>query len=149
MNLNLLRATRENHLKICTGLRTEQLNLVPDGFNNNLIWNAGHVIATQELLTYGLAGLRTPSGREFINKYRKGTRPESPAGDEEIALILDRLLSGVDRLEADLQTLDWSQFEAYPTSYGVAVDSLDRALAFNDLHEAMHLGTMIALRKFT
>ena len=30
----------------------EELNKVPEGFSNNIIWNIAHVIVTQQLLVY-------------------------------------------------------------------------------------------------
>ena len=32
----------------------EQLNKIPDGFHNNLIWNIGHIIVVQQMLVYNL-----------------------------------------------------------------------------------------------
>lgn len=142
----LLRAARKNIAGLFTKHTDEQLNRIPDGLNNNLLWNAGHVIATMELLTYGLAGLKTPSGREFIDRYRKGSRPEGPASAEDIAHIREQLLGGIDRLEQDISTLDWSNYKEYTTSFGVTLASVEEALAFNNMHETMHLGTMLALR---
>ncbi|MEO0734271.1 MAG: DinB family protein [Bacteroidota bacterium] len=145
--LDFLLPARQNILDLYAKHSLEELNTVPVGFNNNLIWNAGHVIATMELLTYGLAGLKTPSGREFIHRYRKGTKPEGPASAKEQALIAERLLSGIDRLRNDLETLDFSNFKEYQSSFGVTLRSVEDALAFNNMHEAMHYGTMLQIRK--
>jgi len=35
----------------------EELNKVPKGFRNNIIWNIAHCIVTQQLLIYKLSGL--------------------------------------------------------------------------------------------
>jgi len=139
-------ATRKNVRSILKAHTLDQANTIPAGMNNNLIWNAGHVIATMELLTYGLAGLRTPSGKEFIDRYRKGTRPEGPADQAEYDLILDKLKVGGVQLAADLEHLDFGNFKEYGTSYGVTLTDVGDALAFNNMHEAMHIGTMLALR---
>ena len=146
--IDLLRATRKNTLNLCANLSEEQLNFIPEGFNNNLIWNAGHVIATMELLTYGLAGHHTPSHREFINRYRKGTKPEEIVGTTDIAAIIGRLSTSVEQLEKDLHGKDFSEFKEYQTSYGVVLHTIEDALVFNNAHEAMHIGSMLALRKF-
>lgn len=36
----------------------EQLNKIPAGFNNNLIWNIGHIIVAQQSLIYQLSNLQ-------------------------------------------------------------------------------------------
>jgi len=36
----------------------EQLNKIPEGFSNNLIWNIGHIIVTQQVLIYKLSNLQ-------------------------------------------------------------------------------------------
>ncbi|MEM9928544.1 MAG: DinB family protein [Bacteroidota bacterium] len=143
----LLRATRKNIQGIYDRYSEEQLNLVPPGFNNNLIWNAGHVIATMELLTYGLAGLPLPAGQDFINRYRKGSKPAPRSPEGDYTLIKAGLQTSIDRLVHDLDHLDFSNFRVYPTSYGVTLSSVEDAMVFNNMHEAMHLGTMLALRK--
>jgi len=35
-----------------TPFSLEQLNKIPEGFNNNLIWNIAHCVVTQQLLCY-------------------------------------------------------------------------------------------------
>lgn len=142
-----LYAIRNNISKVMAGLTDEQLNHIPEEFNNNLIWNAGHVVATMELLIYALSGNHTPSDKAFIDKYRKGTKPEGPASAEEIAAIKALLTSSLVKLEEDLPRLHESDFKTYQTSFGVELNSVKDALSFNGFHEAMHLGTMIALRK--
>ena len=40
-------------------LPLSELNKVPDGFNNNIIWNIAHVIVTQQLLLSSFSSLPT------------------------------------------------------------------------------------------
>ncbi len=145
--LELLGQTRKNVLGICQAHSLEELNHVPESFNNNLIWNAGHLVATMELLTYALAGLPTPSGRTFIDQYRRGTRPTGDVTQREVDFILNELAVGPGRFAADLKQLDFSNYKEYPTSYGVTLHDISEAVIFNNMHEAMHLGTMLALKK--
>ncbi|TXF89178.1 DinB family protein [Neolewinella aurantiaca] len=144
--LAYLLAARKNILRIFEAHDLEQLNEIPPGFNNNLVWNAGHVVATMELLLYALSGQKTPSGRDFIDRYRKGTRPEAPASQEECDLIAKQLIAGVEQLSKDLEVEDFSNFKEYTTSFGATLKNVGEAMDFNNMHEAMHLGTMISLR---
>ncbi len=144
---DLHRQARKNILGLITPMSLEQLNRVPEGLNNNLIWNAGHVIATAELLTYGLGGHRTPSGKAFIDHYRKGSRPEAPVSLAEVDLIKAELLAGNQRMREDYAGLDWSTYTPYTTSFGVGFENVEEALTFNNMHETLHLGAMLVLRR--
>ena len=62
----------------------DELNKIPEGFSNNLIWNAGHIIVVQQLLVYKLSGLPTMISNEMIEKYQKGTKPEHIISQEEV-----------------------------------------------------------------
>ncbi|WP_407635809.1 DinB family protein [Solitalea canadensis] len=44
----------------------DQLNKVPAGFNNNLIWNIGHEIVAQQALIYKSSGLEGYIFRRII-----------------------------------------------------------------------------------
>ncbi|MBC6992632.1 DinB family protein [Neolewinella lacunae] len=147
MTLAMLRATRNNILGIYNSYDYDHLNSIPAGLSNNLLWNAGHVMVTLDLLTYGLAGLPLPSDPGLVARYRKGSRPDGQEPESDYGLIGESLLHRVDRLEEDLQSLDFSNFKVYTTSFGVTLHNIDEALTFNNMHEAMHLGTMLALRK--
>ena len=143
----LHRQLRENIAQLLRSLTDEQLNRIPPGASNNLIWNAGHVVATAELLTYGLGGHALPSGRGFVDRYRKGTRPEGSVSAEEIAYIRRALSENAEGIQQAVGALDWSDYREYTTSFGVTLHDLGEALEFNNLHESMHLGTMLLLRR--
>ena len=63
--LEIIRKTRESFVLMCQNLSIELMNKIPEGYNNNLIWNFGHIIAVQQGLCYGLAGL--PMNIERVN----------------------------------------------------------------------------------
>ncbi len=46
------------------------LNRIPPGFRNNLLWNIGHSVVTQQLLVYQRSGLATLVSDEMIERYR-------------------------------------------------------------------------------
>ena len=142
-----LRATRNNALKICKKLDLDQLNLIPESFNNNLVWSLGHILVTQQLLCYRLSGTPCLVSDELIGRYRKGSKPEGVIGRDEIDYIEEMLLSSIDQMKADLAAQRFGHYKPYATSYGIELASIEDAIAFNGIHEARHLGTMLALRK--
>lgn len=146
-HVDILKITRKNLLKSIDGLSDKQLNHIPEGFNNNIIWNLGHVLVTQQLLCYRLGGVDTIIKDDMINKYRKGTKPEEIIESDEINMIKKSLVDIADCLEKDIDRNIFVQYNIYPTSYGVTLNNFGEAIVFNNVHEGMHYGTILALKK--
>ncbi|NRB64048.1 MAG: DinB family protein [Saprospiraceae bacterium] len=141
--------SRTNMVKLLSRFSPEQLNAIPNGFSNNLIWNAGHVVVTQQLLVYKLAGLPLLIDEEWVDKYRKGSKPDGNVGESDIAAIIASMHDTVKQTKADWQAGKFKDqsFTAYTTSYGITLEQADNAITFNNTHEGLHLGAMIVLAK--
>jgi hypothetical protein len=126
----------------------EQLNTIPEGFSNNLIWNLGHVVVTQQLLVYKLSGLPMAVSDAMVEKYRKGTKPEHDVTQEEADQLKALLFRTVDQLEADYNNGVFVNYQEYPTSTGFVLQSAKGAIEFNNFHEGLHIGIMMSIRKF-
>lgn len=144
--IEALRQTRHNLLKTVEAYTIDEMNVVPEGFNNNLLWNLGHVWVTQKMLHYGLSGLPLNIEDELVNQFRKGSKA-IVWKEETLSRIKSDFIKSVDDLERDLNANIFKEFRPYRTSYNVELESLDDALWFNNMHEAMHLGYMLAMRK--
>ena len=142
-----LRQTRKNILNIVNSCSLEQLNSIPHGFNNNLIWNFGHVLVTQQLLCYRLAGLDAAFENKVIDAYRKGSSPKNPVSESTLEFFKNHCFATLDQMEKDYNAAVFQNYKAYPKSFGVTLNNIEEAIQFNTIHEAMHLGTMIALKK--
>jgi hypothetical protein len=126
----------------------EQLNKIPEGFSNNLIWNLGHIVVTQQLLVYKLSGLAMMISDEMVELYRKGTKPERDATQEESDLIKNLLTKTIDQTEIDFDKRIFVNYQEYPTSTGYILKSAKGAIEFNNFHEGLHIGIMMSIRKF-
>jgi len=126
----------------------EQLNKIPEGFSNNLFWNIAHIVVTQQLLVYKLSGLPMCISDQWVEKYRKGTKPQQDATQEEVDFIKSLVFSTVDQLEADYNNGIFVNYNEYPTSTGFILKSAVGAIEFNNFHEGLHLGVLLSIRKF-
>lgn len=126
----------------------EQLNKIPEGFNNNLIWNIGHIVVTQQLLVYKFSGLPMMISDEIVEKYRKGTKPEQDVTQAEADEIKVLLFDTLHKLELDYNNGIFVNYQEYPTSTGFILKSALGAIEFNNFHEGLHIGIMMSLRKF-
>lgn len=126
----------------------EQLNTIPAGFNNNLIWNIAHVMITQQVLVYKLSGLPLLISDEMVAKYRKGTKPELDATQAEVDEIQSLLMSIIEQTKTDFNNKIFKNFQEYPTSTGFTLKNAEDAIAFNNFHEGIHLGVIMSIKKF-
>lgn len=125
----------------------EQLNKVPKGFKNNIIWNIAHCIVTQQLLTYKLSGLGSVLSDEMIAEFRKGTETERDLSQIEVDTIRGLLYSPLDQTEKDYANGNFQTFTPYTVSTGSELSNINEALEFNNFHEGIHLGYILALKK--
>ena len=112
-----------------------------------MLWNVGHVVATEQALTYGLSGLPIDLPDGFVADFRKGSSPRDWTRDWDYAEVRDLLLATVDRTEADYRAGRFETYREYRTTPGVVLSSVDDAVRFNLYHEGLHLGAILALRK--
>ena len=125
----------------------DQLNVIPEGFSNNLFWNIAHVVVTQQLLVYKLSGLPMLISEELVDKYKKGTKPKQAATQEDVDQIKSLLFDTIDQTQADYTTGVFNNFNEYPTSSGFILKNSTDAIAYNNYHEGLHLGIIMSFKK--
>lgn len=144
---NLLKISRNLVLKKIDGLTHEQLHKIPEGFKNNIAWNVAHLVVTQQLLHYKLSGLQCLVPDDLIENYRKGTAPTEEMSAEDFEEVKELLAGLPDTLEEDYNEGIFKEYTEYETSTGFVITSIDDAISFNNLHEGIHLGTIMDLYK--
>lgn len=146
-HIKALRSGRKLAQNILDGYSLEQLNKIPEGFNNNLIWNIGHIIVAQQSIIYRGSGLPLYVSDALFDQYKPGSKPERKVEQEEIDQLRILLHSLPDQLEVDLEKGIFTQYKERTTVTGFHLASLEDALIFNNYHEGMHMGYMLAMRK--
>jgi hypothetical protein len=126
----------------------DQLNKIPEGYSNNLIWNIGHIVVVQQMLVYKLSGLPMMVSDEMVNTYKKGSKPEHNVSQNEVDEIKSLLMKTIDQTKEDFTNKIFKNYQEYTTSIGFTIKSAEDAMAFNYFHEGLHIGVMMSLRKF-
>jgi hypothetical protein len=125
----------------------EDLNKVPENFNNNIIWNIGHLVVTQQLLTYGLSGLPMLINNDIVDKYKKGSKASGDVTQDEVDTIKSLLIPLIEKTHYDYNNGVFKTFKSYTTSTNSTLKTIEEALEFNNFHEGIHLGYILALKK--
>mgnify|MGYP001062159520 CR=1 FL=1 len=149
MNLHIdkLKKSRILTLKLIEGLTIEQLNKIPTGFSNNIIWNIAHLVVTQQLLCYKLSGIECKVSKEMITEFQKGAAPSYNISEEEIQTIKKHFIELPTIFEEDLEKGIFTNYHEYKTSVDVTLKNIEDAVIFNLFHEGIHLGIILQLKK--
>lgn len=143
----ILKKGRILMLKAIEGLTIEQLNKIPEGFNNNIAWNIAHLVVTQQLLCYKLSGLNCLVSEAFIENFKKGAKPTYSISSEEFETIKEQFLQLPIQFEEDFNKGIFKSYNEYTTSVNVTLRSINEAFDFNNFHEGIHLGIILQLKK--
>jgi formate dehydrogenase maturation protein FdhE len=145
---DITRTSRKVLSQFLEGYTLQQLNAIPEGYANNLIWNIGHIVVVQQMLVYKLSGLPMMISDEMVEKYKKGTKPELDATQADVDEIKSLLFETINQTKADFNSEIFKNFAEYTTSPGFVLKDAKDAMAFNYFHEGLHIGIMMSIRKF-
>lgn len=140
-SIKYIRKTRALFLQGMEGMSLDQLNEVPPGFNNNVIWNFGHALISTLGLCYVRSGVAPAFKVPFGNLFGKGTRPDGLITQETVDALKELAVTSLDQLEADIATGRFDQITPYNTdTYEYTMSSIGEVLTCCLAHESLHLG---------
>ncbi len=143
----ILRTTRAFLLSLLDLLSSEQLNKIPAGFNNNVIWNVAHMVAAQQGVCYVRAGLPLVIEDAFFQNYKPDTHPAAALSETQITEIKKLLFSTIDTLEMDYNEGLFNANPAWTNRYGVEHENIEQSITFLLFHDGLHIGYIMAMRK--
>lgn len=139
--------SRNRLVQILSDTSPQHLQIVPEGFNNNIWWNAVHTLVVQQLLCYKLSGLPLHIDKALVDTYSKGTfpgaLPDAGVRDEVVGL----LTSTANQLQHDYEAGIFKEYAPYTTSAGVTLTNIQDGILFNLYHEGLHMGAILSLLK--
>ncbi|MDA0316932.1 MAG: DinB family protein [Bacteroidetes bacterium] len=138
--------TRAILYKFLEQFSLEQLNTVPKGYRNSIYWNIMHVVVTQQLLVYGLSGLPMLIDSQLIEAFRKGTKTEEDASQKDVDLLKGLLTSTIEQTQRDYAAGIFTNYTTYTVSTKSTLTNVEEALEFNNFHEGIHLGYILAMK---
>ncbi|TYR81550.1 DinB family protein [Priestia megaterium] len=149
-HLETVRGITENSIKkITRKISEEKVNIIPNGFNNNIRWNFGHIAYVQEKLVFMLAGeeMKIPSHYEQL--FGAGTKPadwqETPPSLDDIA---DVLANQKERVKAFIPGHFHDKLiTPFTNKAGITFDTVGATFLFSLYHEAVHMENIRHLYK--
>jgi hypothetical protein len=124
-------------------LTNEQLNTIPNGFNNNIIWNLTHSICAQQGICYLRGGQHAIVPDKFIAPFFTNTKPDLNIGTDEIQETKGIYISTIDQLQIDYDKAMFGNYTSLPNIfkvYGLETTGIEDTLEFVLYHEGYHSG---------
>lgn len=135
---------RGRTMEIVADLSESFLDIIPNGFNNNIRWHLGHIVTTQERLAFRLIDEPLELPGPFMSMFVNGTKPADwQTAPPSLEKLLELLEKQPERIQERLQ----GRLEEKLTIPFKQMTSLDEALVYSIGYEAMHAGYMMALKK--
>lgn len=143
----MLKATRQQVLDLLDACTQDQLFTIPPRFGNHILWNAAHLLATQQVLCYRFTNTPMRLDEAFVRQYGKGTVPASEQDGGLVHFVSRHLLDTVTQNQEDYHQGVFGTYRPIVTSYGITLNTLEDAICYLNLHEGMHFGQMKMLKR--
>lgn len=115
------------------------INEIPQGFNNNIAWNFGHLVTSSYSLSFRVTGADLNIQIPYFEKFKKGTKPEGWVSEDE----LSNLTTLAHKFSNDIrQAMAANKFEnitSYTTqTFEVPITNIQDMLVTTAMHSTLH-----------
>lgn len=125
----------------------EQMVAVPDGLENNILWNLGHLFTSHCGMLYPHCGLDSPCPENYGDLFKGGTKPADWTDTPSIEEVTTHFNGSMDRIVADYTAGKFANYKAHELAPGMSLDNAEDALGFVLIHEGVHHGNIITMRR--
>lgn len=131
--------------------KEEAWDVKPNGFNNTIRWNAGHIFVTMETFVQKALPDYAPVNPEWIPLFVTGSSPEGWEGNipsnEELLVALKEQSARV--IEALQDNLDKTLQEPMSIGSWHTMETVEAITQFAVWHEGVHAGMIDGLNRVT
>lgn len=140
---------RKAFIQLLDTLSLEELNEIPAGFSNNIIWNFGHIVVSTQTLCYVRTGITSDTAAiKYLDAYKKGSKPSYFVSTAEVSELKELALSTIERIEKDHENGVFQKIQPYDTAtYGASLLNFSEVLITTSGHDNLHLGYAMAQRR--
>ncbi len=140
---------RQKFIELIDSLSVEQLNNIPSGFNNNIIWNFGHIVVSTQTLVYVRTGIKSDTTWVKYNEdYKKDTKPTRFVEQTEIDELKAIAIKSIEEIRKDYENNVFGTITTFSTAtYGYPMETIEEVVALTSGHDNVHYGYALAQRR--
>jgi hypothetical protein len=145
-----IESVRSITVRAVEGLSEKTLDFIPEGFNNNIRWNLGHIYLVQEKFAFYSASELRVLPESFERLFAKGTKPaEWSEKPPTLEVLIKMLTEQPKRIQEVMHNRLSEQVTPLTTGSGVTLNTIGEFINFTLYHEGMHFNTIKILNRFT
>lgn len=137
-------STRKSISIILDRVPLELLNAIPEGQNNNIVWNAAHLIAVQQTLVNRRSGYQYTEDKFITKEFLPGSKPTGYFDKETVGHIKDRIVTNALEMEKAYSEGLYSTYTPFETRTKIELATVEDAINFELMHTGLHLGYIIS-----
>ncbi|MFD1628573.1 DinB family protein [Pseudopedobacter beijingensis] len=143
---NFIIQTRQAFIQLVDSLSVAELNQIPEGFRNNIIWNFGHIVVSTQTLCYVRTGIKNDATEvKYNDDYKRDTKPSRYINAEEINELKSLAISTIESIREDYEQGVFKKVQSFATlTYKVEMTSFEEILTTTAGHDNIHLGYALA-----
>ena len=138
---------RDHMLQELEGLDTDRMLALPDGRDDNILWNVGHLLCSLSRLTYVFSGQPLPIPEHYLTLFGKGTSARHWDEAPDIDEVLGHFNRLPKQIEQDFLAHRFTGYKALEIVPGKTISSVEEAVSFHCFHEGLHIGMIITLKE--
>ncbi|MHC0038057.1 DinB family protein [Pseudoneobacillus sp. C159] len=134
-------AARRMLFETLEGVSPEVFDTIPEGFNNSIHWQVGHILSSTEFFLFTGKGILPEN---YNNLFGYGSKPAHWTGDIP---SVESLLAELKEQLVRINGIPNETFHEKLPSPVLGIDSVGELAAMGALHECMHLGQIQSLKR--
>ncbi|MEH7112510.1 DinB family protein [Neobacillus niacini] len=136
--------TRSFFIKNVEALEEGQVDVQPEGFNNNIHWHIGHVLTTAETFMFGYPKNTSHLPANYTELFAKGTKPADWQGDvPSVSVLISQLKDQLNRMKE----IPVERFSEKLKEPFLGQETFGELINFALFHENLHLGHIQAMKR--
>lgn len=145
---NYIIQARKAFIELIDSLSIAQLNHIPEGFNNNIIWNFGHIVIATQGLCYLRTGVKPDYRIKYGAAYAKGSKPTYTVSSEEVQDLKKLAIETIQQIEQDYDKGLFHSITPFATdTYKETMPTIEDVITTTAGHDNLHYGYAIAQRR--
>jgi len=111
--IEILKNQRSSLLLQLDKLNNDELSFIPEGSNNNILWNLGHILVIPQHYFYVVNGYTAHVEQYYLQNYMTGSHPKATDIGKEYREIKELLLPTADFLKDDYEKGVFNNFRGF------------------------------------